>query len=82
MQKEVLCMTGTISVIMIFSIPIIAILTNHFQKQAKIKRDMLKDQVELEKLKHQNYLIETEKMRLELEKMNHKKNLEDAFRIK
>lgn len=75
-------MTGTISVIMIFSIPIIAILTNHFQKQAKIKRDMLKDQVELEKLKHQNYLIETEKMRLELEKMNHKKNLEDAFRIK
>jgi hypothetical protein len=74
--------TGAISVIMIFSIPIIAILTNHFQKQAKIKRDMLKDQIELEKLKHANYLIETEKMRLELEKMNHKQNLEDMFRIK
>jgi hypothetical protein len=74
--------TGAISVIMIFSIPIIAILTNHFQKQAKIQRDMLKDQIELEKVKHANYLIETEKMRLELEKMNHKQNLEDMFQIK
>ncbi len=62
-------MTGTITVIMIFSIPIIAIVTGHFQKQSKIKRDMLKDEIELEKLKHQNYLIETEKMKLELERM-------------
>ena len=62
-------MTGTITVIMIFSIPIIAIVTSHFQKQSKIKRDMLKDEIELEKLKHQNYLIETEKMKLELERM-------------
>ena len=62
-------MTGTIAVIMVFSIPIIAIVTSHFQKQAKIKQDMLKDQLELEKLKHENYLIETEKMRLQLEQM-------------
>jgi uncharacterized protein YsxB (DUF464 family) len=74
--------TGAISVIMIFSIPIIAILTKHFQKQAEIKRDMLKDQLELEKLKHENYLIETEKMRIELEQMNHKQDEEDRFRIK
>lgn len=62
-------MTGTIAVVMIFSIPIIAILTDHFGKQNKIKQQMIQDQLELEKLKHQNYLIETEKMRLELEKM-------------
>jgi hypothetical protein len=62
-------MTGTISVIMIFSIPIIAILTGYFSSQNKLKHKMLQDQIELEKLKHQNYLIETEKMRLELEKM-------------
>lgn len=62
-------MAGTISVIMIFSIPIIAILTSHFRKQSKFKHDMLKDELELEKLKHQNYLIETEKIKLELEKM-------------
>lgn len=62
-------MASTISVIMVFSIPIIAILTSHFRKQSKLKHDMLKDELELEKLKHQNYLIETEKIKLELEKM-------------
>lgn len=61
-------MTGTIAVILIFGIPIIAIITDHLQKQSKVKANMIKDQLELEKLKHENYLIETEKMRLELEK--------------
>lgn len=60
-------MTGTIAVIMVFSIPIIAILTSHFQKQSKIKLKLIESQVELEKLKHENYLLETEKMRLELD---------------
>ncbi|MGE6377875.1 hypothetical protein [Peribacillus muralis] len=63
-------MTGTISVVMIFSIPIIAIITSHFQKQTQMKQSMLKDQLELEKLKHENFLLETEKMRLELDHMN------------
>ncbi|WP_019152446.1 hypothetical protein [Robertmurraya massiliosenegalensis] len=62
-------MTGMITVIMIFSIPLVAIVTDHFQKQTKMKHKMLKDQLELEKLKHENFLIETEKMRLELEQM-------------
>ena len=62
-------MTGTIAVIMVFGIPITAIITGHFQKQSKIKANMLKDELELEKLKHINYLAETEKMKLELEKM-------------
>lgn len=64
-------MTGAIAVVMIFSIPIIAIVTDHFQKQSKIKHKMIQDELELEKLKHQNYLIETQKMRLELEQMHH-----------
>jgi len=62
-------MTGLIAVIMVFSIPIIAIVTNHVQKQSKMKYKMIQGELELEKLKHQNYLIETEKMRLELEQM-------------
>lgn len=62
-------MTGTIAVIMVFSIPIIAILTGHYQKQSKIKYKMIQGEIELEKLKHENYLIETERMRLELERM-------------
>jgi hypothetical protein len=62
-------MTGTISVIMVFAIPIIAIITSHFQSQTKLKHKMIKDELELERLKHDNYVIETQKMRLELEQM-------------
>ncbi|MBT2757181.1 hypothetical protein J7E71_14635 [Mesobacillus foraminis] len=76
-------MTGSIAVIMVFSIPIVAIMTSHFQKQDVIKRDMLKDQLELEKIKQENYLIETEKMRLELEQMKSGQNREEVtFQIK
>jgi hypothetical protein len=59
-------MTGTITVIMVFSIPLVAILTSHYQRVAKIKHNMIKDEIELERLKHDNYLLETEKMKLEL----------------
>ena len=62
-------MTGTIAVIMIFSIPILGIITDHFQKQSKLKQKMIEDELELEKLKHENFVIETQKMRLELEQM-------------
>ncbi|KON89743.1 hypothetical protein AF332_24980 [Sporosarcina globispora] len=62
-------MTGTIAVVMTFSIPIIAILTFHTQRLAKIKHNMIKDEITLEKLKQENYLLETEKMKIELEQM-------------
>lgn len=62
-------MFGIITVVMIFSIPIIAILTSHFEKQSKNKHKMLQVELELEKLKHENFLMETEKMRLELDQM-------------
>jgi hypothetical protein len=68
-KEEASPMTGTIAVIMVFGIPLTAIITSHFQKQSKIKANMLKDELELEKLKHINYLAETEKMKLELEQM-------------
>ncbi|MCK1985906.1 MULTISPECIES: hypothetical protein [Peribacillus] len=62
-------MLGIITVVLIFSIPIIAILTSHFEKQSKNKHKMLQVELELEKLKHENFLMETEKMRLELDQM-------------
>ncbi|MDQ0229268.1 hypothetical protein [Metabacillus malikii] len=62
-------MTGLVAVVMIFSIPIIAIITSHFESQSKRKHKMIKDELELEKLKHENFKIETEKLRLELEQM-------------
>ncbi|MFJ7931410.1 hypothetical protein [Peribacillus sp. NPDC096448] len=62
-------MLGIITVVMVFSIPIIAILTSHLEKQSKTKQKMLQVELELEKLKHENFLMETEKMRLELDQM-------------
>lgn len=62
-------MTDMVMYIMIFSIPLVAIVTSHYQKIAKIKHNMIKDEIELERLKHENYLLETEKMKLELAQM-------------
>lgn len=62
-------MVAELGVIMLIAVPVTAIITSHLQKQAKIKQEMLKDEIELERLKHENYLLETEKLKLELEKM-------------
>jgi len=74
-------MTGTIAVIMIFSIPILGIISNHLKDNQKIKASMLKDEVELERLKHNNFIVETEKMRLELEtmKVDYSKTTDPVF---
>jgi hypothetical protein len=58
---------GIVVVVMI--IPITAIVTEHNRKSAKIRAEVVRDEIELEKLKQQNFIIETEKMKLELEKM-------------
>lgn len=67
-------MTGIIAVIMVFSIPLAGIITGHLQSQTKLKSKMIESELELEKLKHDNFVIETQKMRLELEQLK----LEDA----
>ncbi|WP_422122131.1 hypothetical protein DHX103_09880 [Planococcus sp. X10-3] len=63
-----------VTVIMIFSIPLAAIITSHLETQTKLKHKMIESEIELERLKHENYVIETQKLRLELEQMR----LEDA----
>ncbi|WP_066310187.1 hypothetical protein [Bacillus sp. FJAT-29814] len=50
-------------------IPIVAILSGISLQKTKMRAKMVKDQLELERLKHDNFLIETEKMKLELEKL-------------
>jgi regulator of protease activity HflC (stomatin/prohibitin superfamily) len=75
-------MIGMTAVIMIFLIPIIAIVTEHSKQKAKIKLDTVKEELKLEQLKNQNYLLETEKMRLELEKMRLEDTPQDPFVIK
>ncbi|MCM3111042.1 hypothetical protein [Lederbergia lenta] len=74
-------MTGIIAVVMIFSIPIIAIVTDHVQKSAKTKSNIIKEEIELEKLKHENFLLETEKLRLELEQMQLDHPKEEAYKL-
>jgi hypothetical protein len=58
-------LTGLVAV----CIPIVAIIGGLLIKREKIRAGMVKDQLELERLKHDNFLIETEKMKIELEKL-------------
>ncbi|MGE6487070.1 hypothetical protein [Paenisporosarcina sp. NPDC076898] len=60
---------GLIAVVMVFSIPLTAIILGHLRGNQKLRAKMLKDELELEKLRGQNFIAETEKMRIELEKM-------------
>lgn len=51
---------------------------NHQSKTVKIekiKSQRVKDELELEKIKHENYLLETDKMRIELEQMKNTDNI-------
>ncbi|KYG57655.1 hypothetical protein [Planococcus maritimus] len=69
-------MTGLVAVIMVFSIPLVAIWTDYLTRKKKMHQQALETEVELEKLKHDNYVIETQKLRLELEQMK----LDDALK--
>ncbi|ATP42389.1 hypothetical protein CSE16_06930 [Solibacillus sp. R5-41] len=51
------------------TVPITAIVTDHQRRLAKIKADMMRDEIELEKIRQKNFIIETEKMKIELDKM-------------
>ncbi|MFC7364693.1 MULTISPECIES: hypothetical protein [Bhargavaea] len=63
-------MTGAILIVMIvMTVPLSAIITDHKRRMARYEADRLQDEIELEKLKQQNFIAETEKMKLELEKM-------------
>lgn len=62
-------LTAVLIVGIVMTVPITAIITDHNRRIAKIKAESVRDEIELEKLKQQNFIIETEKMKLELEKM-------------
>ncbi|WP_323703111.1 hypothetical protein [Mammaliicoccus sp. Dog046] len=70
-------------VIIVFISTVAGLIKNYQDKMVKIekiKSQRVKDELELENSKHQNYLLETEKMRLELEQMKEldQVNLEKA----
>lgn len=60
---------GVIIVGLVMSVPIIAIITDHQRRIVKIKGEFMRGEIELEKLKQQNFIMETEKMKIELEQI-------------
>ncbi|WP_400243296.1 hypothetical protein AB3U99_19400 [Niallia sp. JL1B1071] len=68
-------MITVIIVLIVFSIPLAGIITTHLEKQTKLNHAMLKDQLELERLKHENFLLETNKLKLEVDKMEKENDL-------
>lgn len=62
-------MIGVLIVGLVMCVPITAIITDHHRRIVKIKAEGVREEIELEKLKQQNFIIETEKMKLELEQM-------------
>ncbi|WP_017379678.1 hypothetical protein [Paenisporosarcina sp. TG-14] len=59
----------TVAIVMFSIITIFGIITEYMKDNNKVKAKMLNVELELEKVKQQNFVVETEKMRLELEKM-------------
>ncbi len=60
---------GIVIVGIVMSIPITAIITDHKRRMMRLKSEIVHEEIELEKLKQQNFIMETEKMKLELEQM-------------
>lgn len=58
---------GLVAIVMVFSIPLTAIWTTHLRKMQLMKSKVIKEEIELERLKYDNFLLETEKMRLDLQ---------------
>ncbi len=62
-------LTAVLIVGIVMAVPITAIITDHNRRVVKLKAEFIRDEIELERLKQQNFIVETEKMKLELEKM-------------
>lgn len=56
-------------VALVMAVPITEVITKYKERTLKIKAEIIREEIALEKLKQQNFIIETEKMKLELEKM-------------
>jgi len=67
--------------IMVCSIPILGIITEHLRSSANIKAKIVQDQLELEKMKHENYLLETQKLKLELERMQLEQSKDEIYKV-
>ena len=60
---------GLTAVILTFAIPLYAIFRGFNQSDEKVQLKKLKEQTKLEQIKQENYLLENESMRIELDKI-------------
>ena len=64
------------------AIPITGIYTSYLSKQSNLKLEVLKQEIELEKVRNEGYLIETEKLRLEIEQTRQNLALDHSVQFK
>ncbi|KIL52469.1 hypothetical protein [Jeotgalibacillus campisalis] len=62
--------TDLVAIVMSLSIPIVIIIGYYSQRQSVIKKSIVEGEIELEKLRQENYLLETEKLKIELDHRN------------
>lgn len=55
---------------------VVGIVTDHMHDQSKLKIKAMKEEYALEKLKQENFILETEKIRLELEQSRQQLSLD------
>ncbi|SOC20071.1 hypothetical protein SAMN05880501_111104 [Ureibacillus xyleni] len=74
MADYVILVLGIVSITSLISIS--GIVTTHINKQSKLKLEVLKQEIELEKIRKESYIIETEKLRLEIEQTRQQLSLD------
>ncbi|SOC37722.1 hypothetical protein [Ureibacillus acetophenoni] len=57
-------------------IAVAGIVTDYLHKQSKLKIEATRQEIELEKLRQENFMLETEKLRLEIEQSRQRLSLD------
>ncbi|KGR79551.1 hypothetical protein CD29_05485 [Ureibacillus manganicus DSM 26584] len=60
-------------------ISVVAIVTDYLHKQAKLKIEATREEIELERLKQENFMLETEKIRMEIEHTRQQLSLDNSY---
>jgi len=68
--------------LLVVGLPVLGIITDHLNKQSQLKLEILKQEIELENLKNEGYLVETEKLRLEIEQTRQQLAVDHNSQIK
>ncbi|WP_107937179.1 hypothetical protein [Ureibacillus chungkukjangi] len=81
---EVIELTSVFIAIIIFItiVSLAGILSDHINKQSKLKLEVLKQEIKLEKIRNEGHIAETEKLRLEIEQTRQQLTLDHPKEFK